>query len=115
MATEPEWPRTVYVPRNASVFINCNTNSSNSFWAIDLAGDDFNVFLPFATSREYLNDHGVYELERPGMLSALRLLINNTEINNQTMIRCYGGTKLHQTTLYLYSKLYHHNSRAISI
>jgi hypothetical protein len=108
----------VYAPQNASVFITCVMDSSNSFWAIDLAGDDFDIFFQFSTEsgREYLNDHGVYQLPPTamlGMLSAQKLLINNTDINNHTIIKCFDGNKLYQTTLYLYSKLCHFHTRTI--
>ena len=103
----------MYVPRNARVFIDCIMDNSHSFWAINLGGDDFDIFLQFSTNygKENLNNHGVYELppmETSGMPSALKLLINNTDINNRTIIQCFDGNKLHKTTLYLYSKLYHH-------
>ena len=109
VATEPnaKWPTTVYVPRNASVFINCATSYDNAYWAIDVAGDSYN-FLPIAASRDYLNNYGVYELppvKMPGMhRSILRLLINNTDINNRTVIECFGGNNRNRTTLHLYSK-----------
>lgn len=109
VATEPKWPTTVYVPRNASVFINCTAFHDNAHWdwEIDVAGDNYN-FLPLAISGEYLNKYGIYELppvEMPGMSgSILRLLINNTNINNRTVIECFGGNNRNRTTLHLYSK-----------
>jgi hypothetical protein len=91
-------------------------DNNNSFWTIDLAGDDLDIFFQFSSKsgREYLNDHGVYQLPpsvMPGMLSALKLLINNTDINNRTIIKCFDGNKPYQTTLYLYSELCYFHTR----
>ena len=104
---KPQWPPTVYMPHNASVYINCTAHNNNDFWQIDLAGDMFDIFLQFGASGKVLNAHGVYELSRietPGMPPTLRLLINDTQSNNKTIIRCFVESELHETTLYLYGK-----------
>ena len=106
---DQQWPRFVYVPHNASVYINCTTDSNNSFWSIDLAEDGLETPLQFATRREALNNEGVYDIEVSGGTTVpptLRLLINNTELNNQTVIECVGEKVTHRTVIFLlYGKL----------
>ena len=104
---ESPWPETVYAPHNASVHINCTLETQGMpFWAINVA--DFNSDLQFATQGELLNNRGLYELPRidtPGMPLILRLLINDTGVNNNTVIKCSSlivGVREMQTTLYLY-------------
>ena len=92
------------MPHDASVYINCTLESQNTpIWLINLAGG-VGIAIPFDTS---FNDHGLYELpgvERQGMSPILRLLINDTAVNNKTMINCYAerNVELRQTTLYVY-------------
>ena len=100
----------MYVPHNASVHINCTTDSDSPFWAIDLPGDQLTTPFQFATRGKVLNDYGLYELPRigtPGMPPTLRLLVNDTEINNQTVIECVGENVARQTTVYLYGISYY--------
>ena len=94
----------MYIPYNASVYINCTLESQNTpIWLINPAEDDVGIALPFHTS---FNDYGLYELsdiERLGMSTIIRLLINDTAINNKTEINCYAvDVDLRQTTLSLY-------------
>ena len=104
---ESPWPETVYAPHNASIYINCALESQvMPFWAINVA--DFNSDLQFATQGELLHNRGLYELppiDTPGMSLVLTLLINDTEVNNNTVIKCSSlivGVRQMQTTLYLY-------------
>lgn len=100
------WPKIVYMPHNASVYINCTLESQGSlFWSIKHA--DFLIDLQFSdTTRQELNNRGLYELSPiPGMAPILRLLINETEVNNNTEIKCSSldvTVDVRQTTLYLY-------------
>ena len=100
----------VYVPHNASIHIICTTDSASPFWSIDPAGDQLDMtFFQFVTGSDVLNDYGMYELPRietPGMPPTLRLLINETVFNNQTVIQCIGRTVVRQTTVYLYGTYY---------
>ena len=97
------------VPRNSDVEMNCTVavdNSNTPFWAIDLANDSRDIQLQFSNRKQQLNAHGVYELpkiETPGMPSTLRLLINDTTINNQTEINCEHDA-LFTTTLVVFCK-----------
>ena len=99
----------VHVPQGSTVVITCTTaNSSFSpFWTVDLANDS-STQLQFSSKSDELNAHGVYELpqmEIPEINQVtLRLLINNTADNNQTMIYCDRGGDSIQTILYVFSK-----------
>ena len=99
------WPRFVFVPRNASVYINCVTDSSEPFWSINPAADELDTFLQFLIRGEDLNNAGLYDMGvTPGMPLTLRLLINNTENNNQTKIECIGRRVTLRTEVFLYGK-----------
>ena len=104
---DQSWPRFVYVPHNASVYINCTTDSNNPFWSIDPADDELETPLQFATRGEALNNEGLYDIEVLGgtVPPTLRLLINNTELNNQTVIECVGERVNLRTVIFLYGKL----------
>ena len=67
--------------------MNC-TSEHSPFWAIDLPDEDT---TQYRSSEVEFNANGFYELpaiETPGMLTVLRLLINDTSRNNQTDITC---------------------------
>ena len=104
------WPMPyLFVPENSTVIINCTTSSSAPLWSIDLGTDPDIAQLQFATRTDKLNANGVYELppvEAQGLLSTIRLLINDTSMNNQTMIICDGGNEQFETTLYVYGKIF---------
>ena len=58
----------------------------------------------------FLNDYGLYELQQvsgaEGEPSTQRLLINDTERNNQTTVKCIGGDRdVLVTTLFVYGML----------
>ena len=103
---DQSWPSFIYVPHNASVYINCTTDSSNPFWSINLAGDNVDSFLPFFPRGEDLNNEGLYDIGVVGgtVPPTLRLLINDTEVNNQTVIECVGRAVTHRTVIFLYGK-----------
>ena len=98
------------MPIGSNVEINCTAavgTADPPFWAIDLATDSSTTPLQFATRKEQLNDHGVYELPRIETPLTLRLLINNTAINNQTEINCEPGpgAETINTILYVFGEL----------
>ena len=81
-------------------------------WSVDLAGDPFPVRFQFNTHSATLNHHGVYELpsvtnHETGMIT-LRLLINDTAGNNQTLIDCAGIDESFLTTLFVFGILCMH-------
>ena len=94
----------LFLPRESVVEINCTADdaSYNPFWLIDLANDTKDFPLQFSHQEEQLNAHGVYQLppiETPGMPTTLRLLINNTQRNNQTEIHCDQSETTGSTTV----------------
>ena len=97
------------VPNGSNVEINCTAAvgiADPPFWAIDLAADSSTTRLQFSTRKGKLNAHGVYELPPIETPLTLRLLINDTAINNQTEIACYPGTATDTITiLYVFGEL----------
>ena len=74
-------------------------------WSIDIASDVVMFPLQFATQDEDLNAHGLFKIEEPGTPSTtVRLLINNTVVNNQTVIYCNRRGAVATTTLFVISK-----------
>ena len=96
------------IPIGSNVEINCTAavgTSDPPFWAIDLAADLSTTRLQFTNRKGQLNAHGVYELPRIETPLTLRLLINNTAINNQTEISCEPGAETITTILYVFGEL----------
>ena len=84
----------ILVPTGSNVGINCTATVGTAdppFWAIDLAADLSTTRLQFTNRKGQLNAHGVYELPQIETPLTLRLLINDTTINNQTEIACDSG------------------------
>lgn len=100
------WPSRVFVPLNSTaVEINCTINGNGeTFWAINLAEDTLAFAISFFNLREVLNSYGVFEL--PDLPPIQRLLINDTERNNQTIVICSRADESRQTTLFVYGKLF---------
>ena len=105
----------VFAPQQSTIIIiiiiiiNCTADAygEQPFWSIDLANDSVSTQHQFSTRQDLLNAHGVYELpqiEASGMLSTVRILINDTEVNNQTKIICTTENKSIQTTLFIIRK-----------
>ena len=96
------------IPIGSNVEINCTAavgTSDPPFWAIDLAADLSTTRLQFTNRKGQLNAHGVYELPRIETPLTLRLLINDTAINNQTEISCEPGAETITTILYVFGEL----------
>ena len=98
------------VPNGSNVEINCTAavgtaDSPDPFWAIDLVADSSTTRLQFTSRKRQLNAHGVYELPRIETPPTLRLLINDTAINNQTEIACDSGPGTMTTILYVFGEL----------
>jgi hypothetical protein len=76
--------------------------------------------LQFGTQREELNDDGLFEIEEPGTpTTTVRLLINNTAVNNQTVINCDRRAPGEEatTTLSVFSRslFMHQNTICVTI
>ena len=105
MQVSEPWPRPyLFVPRNSIIFVNCTVDALSPFWAIDLPDEDPTQLRN--TDSEF-NANGFYELpaiETPGMLTVLRLLVNDTSRNNQTRIICSRSNL--DTTLITFGELH---------
>lgn len=110
---EPPWvTKYLLVPnlKCSTVRINCKTDSDSPFWSINLSNDSIDAAIQFHSRTKQLNAHGVYELppiEMPDAMAPiyiLRLLINDTQRNNLTEIKCIGENKLYSITLLTFSK-----------
>ena len=107
------WPTpSILIPVNSTVLINCTINQSYPHWLIDVpaAGIGPKSFTDVGGQLMFLNDNGLYELQQisgaEGEPSTLRLLINDTERNNQTVVKCIGGDRdILETTLFIYGML----------
>lgn len=91
------WPTLLFVPQGSSVRISCtaDSNSPSIFWSIDLASHPSTVQFQFGTGSAALHAAGVYELSDiksdSKKVTTLRLLINDTAMNNGTIIHCTHG------------------------
>lgn len=83
-------------------------------WSIDLPVADIaksRLFVDFGGQKALLNNFSLYQLHSPediieGELSTLRLLITNTKLNNQTVLKCIGDNRnILTTTLFVYGML----------
>ena len=95
------FPPDVMVPRHCTeLLIDCN-RTGNPFWAVDLPG--VATHYQFHTREKQLNERGVYNVSGPP--NTLRLLINDTEQNDQTVVYCNGDTREeHRTRIMIYGK-----------
>ena len=105
------WPTSyLLVPVNSTVLINCTTDRSSPHWSIDLPVahivTSINFLLPDGIM--LLNEYGLYQLHnREDIIEeqpfTLRLLINNTQLSNQTVVKCVGENQaILATTLFVY-------------
>ena len=93
--------------------MNCTANSSehSPVLSILLSGSTAVSQFSFPQSISLLNNRGFYEIVlpevQPGIPKIIQLLINSTEGNNGTSIKCndVGSSALFaETTLYVYGK-----------
>ena len=84
--------------------MNCTATNGEDhpFWAADLASDTRSI--QFRAGDKEFNNHGLYELPQTGIPPTLRLLINDTERNNQTEIYCNRDDVALSTTLFIFGK-----------
>ena len=96
------------IPIGSNVEINCRAAvgaADPPFWAINLPNDSSTTPIQFSNRKGRLNAHGVYQLPPIETPLTLRLLINDTAINNQTQINCDTGTETITTILYVFGEL----------
>ena len=105
------WPTPyLFIPDGSTVRMSCRADSTSPsfFWSIDLASDPSHVQFQFTTRGGMtLNADGVYQLPEEttsANITTLVLLINNTAINNGTIIHCSRGTLSSMSTLLAFSK-----------
>ena len=105
------WESNTYIPKQASVYINCTAESSqNPGWTIQLPGRSGTLQFAFPASIRTLNDHGFYQLPEVDLgmtMKIIQLLINSTMGINGTVIRCDNiGTAalIAQTKFFVYGK-----------
>ena len=98
-----------FVPHGSSIRINCTAARGQiPSWSIQFSEtSDSANFLQFTRALEStLNSRGFYENPQPEDDSITHLLINTTQDNNGTMIKCTGGGSLNptifETTLIVY-------------
>ena len=105
LVSEP-WPVPyIFALRESTIIINCRAKGAeNPIWSIDLANDSVSTQYQFSSRQHILNAHGVYELPQIEMPLTLRLLINDTALNNQTEIFCTGESTLNHSTLFILGK-----------
>ena len=95
------------VPQNSTLKMNCTAadDGNTPFWAIGLHAMPAQARAGDGT---IFKDHGFYVLPRietQGMPPTLRLLINDTTINNQTEIICSDQSVVKlSTTLFIFGK-----------
>ena len=93
---------------NCTAAVGTQPGDDPPFWGIDPSADSSNIQLQFSTRKKRLNYYGVYELPRieTPLTLTLRLLINDTAINNQTEIVCDrgGGAQSSTTVLYVFGE-----------
>ena len=112
MLVREPWPTPyLLVPTCSTVEVICTAvdESKIPIWAVDLISEPGAVQFQFGSRSDDLNSHGVYELpqiETPGsgVPPTLRLLINNTAVNNQTVIYCDRRGAASTTTLFVFGK-----------
>ena len=103
------WPTShVLVPIGSNVEIRCTAVDAADppHWVIDLAAEPHRPPIQFHTGRTRLNAHGVYELPTIVTPLTLRLLINETAVNNRTEIICdsSSGAQFNNTVLYVFGE-----------
>ena len=108
------WPTpSIPIPVNSTILINCTTNQSHPHWLIDVPAPGIppKTFAEIGGQKTFLNQNGLYELQEVSIdgdhpSTRLRLLINITQLNNQTVVKCIGHDRdILETTLFIYGML----------
>ena len=106
--SEPWATPFLFIPRGSTIELNCTAlhETRSPIWQIDIANDTSMLQLQFGNRGEDLNARGLFKIEEPGApTNTVRLLINNTAVNNQTVISCDRGVDAQATTtLFVFSR-----------
>lgn len=104
------WEAKIFIPWDSSVLISCTPDTtsepdieSSLEWSIRLPGRQIYDDFANVQKKKILNDRGFFEL--PPTAEATRLIINNTDQINGTVLRCadiLSGNLLRETTLLVY-------------
>ena len=98
------------VPRDSTAKMSCTSldQTSPPIWSIDIASDGIVFPYQFGTpaADAVLHNGGLFKMVEPETPTAERLLINNTAVNNQTVISCnrHQG-EFATTTLFVFSEV----------
>ena len=107
MQVSEPWPVPyLFAPRDSTIMMNCTALETRSpIWLIDIASDDLmTIPIQFVNQREDLNAAGLFQIVTPETPTTVGLLINNTAVNNQTVINCNRHGALATTTLFVFSR-----------
>ena len=100
------------VPQNSTVFINCalGSDAEMPYFEVNIASFSQRARFVMSQGESQLNNHGLFLIQRPTSDSSLAVVeINNTNINNGTIMRCtYFGNQGSDlvTSLLVYGLLY---------
>ena len=101
--TGQSWPQKLLVPQTSIVILNCTTNLPSAYWGIRIQADNFQrelLFTDIGDNRKILYETGVYQFN---ILGTLRLKINETVNNNQTVVRCLSRSHvILETTFFVW-------------
>ena len=104
--TGQSWPQKLLVPQTSIVILNCTTNLPSAYWGIRIQADNFQrelLFTDIGDNRKILNENGIYQFNVPG---TLRLKINETANNNQTVVWCLSRSHvILETTFFVFGML----------
>ncbi len=100
------------MPQNSIIRINCTANGSlhSPVWSILLSGTTAISQFSFPQTIKLLNGRGFYEImlpEVPGTPKTIQLLVNSTQRNNGTLVKCndvVSSTLFSETNLIVVGK-----------
>ena len=79
--------------------------TKSPIWSIDLASDEGPFQHRFGSDGDdILHTNGLFKMEEPGTPTLVRLLINNTAVNNQTVIHCNRHGAQATATIFILSR-----------
>ena len=104
------WPAPrLLIPRGSTIKMSCTSldQAKSPSWSIDIGSDGIMFHYQFGSQDgdAALHNAGLFRIVEPATITTERLLINNTAVNNQTMITCnrHQGA-VATTTLFIFSR-----------